>query len=368
MSSHKIIAICLPDDRIGGAENVMRKIAMYYLQKNYVVHIFFLKKKLSGEWNDLHENCVLHFTNSSSEKFGILSMVINMFKISRKNTILYTYSSHIHIIGLLSLMMKLNLYKTKKLITRELTVIFERFNSFRLCFFKALYKISINFVDLKIFQTHEMLISFNENLNFAEKFNSIVLHNPINLDELESKVKEETESFEFKYLVACGRLNKVKGFDILLNAFCQIENKEIHLVIIGDGPEKQNLLDQLENLKCKENIHFLGHKKNPIPYFKNAFGCILSSRVEGFPNVLLEMMSQNGRVLSTKCAGGIDKIENIVLAEKENLDSLIQGLNYLLKIDQEKCKNNKMKNLDFLSKHTIDNYIAQIESSLEYSK
>ena len=49
--------------------------------------------------------------------------------------------------------------------------------------------------------------------------------------------------------------------------------------------------------------------------------CIVSSIIEGFPNVILEMMSQNTNVISTKCAGGIDKLKGVITVEVCGADS-----------------------------------------------
>lgn len=362
----EIIAILSPDDRVGGAEGVLKKIAFYYLLKGFEVHVFFLKKSKGTFWLDLRNNanCIFHYTNSTSEKAGLLAISRNLRMVSKGNNISYTFCSHVHLTALVSLLIKFRTYNTKYFVSRESTMVFERFNSVKLLFFKLLYFISIRHVDLKIFQSDEMLKSFNRHLSFANRFNTIVLHNPVDLFELNRKSNSFIPTCQFPYIVACGRLIQIKGFDQLIEIFGEIGNKILNLVIIGDGPEMLNLKRQVENSLSKERIHLIGHKDNPIPYFKNAYGCVISSKLEGFPNVLLEMMSQNGRVVSTDCAGGIINIPGVILAKKDNPVTLKIAIEQMINSNHMVVDQNFNLFQGYLRKKSVENFIYSIENKL----
>ena len=70
-----------------------------------------------------------------------------------------------------------------------------------------------------------------------------------------------------------------------------------------------------------------------LDYFKFAKVCVMSSRIEGFPNVLLEMMSQNTNIISTICAGDIDKLEGVSLVEVNDVSGLVESLKFILESD-----------------------------------
>lgn len=110
-----------------------------------------------------------------------------------------------------------------------------------------------------------------------------------NFIDAEEIIKKSEEKIDFSVdsnvynLVSMGRLCHQKGFDLLLNIFADVleKRKNIHLYIIGDGPDRENLEKQANNLGIKDKISFLGNKKNPFPYLKLMDGFVLSSRYEG---------------------------------------------------------------------------------------
>src|SRR5690606_20880375 len=112
------------------------------------------------------------------------------------------------------------------------------------------------------------------------------------------------------FIVTAGRLIHEKGYDILINAFAELKEKypDLKLIILGYGDLKQELIYLATSLNIEQDVIFWGFVENVYPFFKKAKACVISSRVEGFPNVLLQMMSQNSNVVSTTCAGGIDTI------------------------------------------------------------
>ena len=105
----------------------------------------------------------------------------------------------------------------------------------------------------------------------------------------------------------------------------------------------------------------LGRVSNVLAYFNLAKVCVVSSRVEGFPNVLLEMMSQNTNVVSTKCAGGIDELEGVFVVEVNDVSGLVEHLKIIL--DSDTSHNRVLFDKELKSRN-IENFINKIELSL----
>ena len=139
----------------------------------------------------------------------------------------------------------------------------------------------------------------------------VKINNPVDFDFIQEKLNhsEKPESFndEFKNIVAIGNLSARKGFDNLLKVFSHLKNEKIALHILGDGADKE-FLHQLKNNLKLENVVFHGRQKNPYQFLKFADLFVLSSRYEGFPNVLLEAGACGTYSLANNCPGGIQEI------------------------------------------------------------
>ena len=87
-----------------------------------------------------------------------------------------------------------------------------------------------------------------------------------------------------------------------------MKDLDFSLKIIGDGPEKNNLINYIENKNLSEKIQILSFKNNIKKYFLKSDLYISSSKFEGFPNTVVESISYNTPVLSAKSHGGIFEI------------------------------------------------------------
>ena len=94
-------------------------------------------------------------------------------------------------------------------------------------------------------------------------------------------------------ILSVGQLSHQKAQDVLLEAFAQVVAKkaEWNLVIVGDGPRKQDLLEQASSLGIADRVEWADWTSDIGSYYKNAGIFVLPSRYEGMPNVLLEAMS-----------------------------------------------------------------------------
>jgi len=121
------------------------------------------------------------------------------------------------------------------------------------------------------------------------------------------------------------------------------------------------LSDLIIKLKLESSVFLPGFVQNVYPFFKYAKVCVVSSRIEGFPNVLLQMMSQNNNVVATKCAGGIAEINGLFLAETNSIESLELAINSCLAADNSVNEKAFKQNLE---ERSIDNCIKRIEKEL----
>lgn len=106
-------------------------------------------------------------------------------------------------------------------------------------------------------------------------------------------------------LVAAGTLTTRKGFADLIRAMKEVSlRRRIRLVILGDGPLRSELETLIVDLCLSDVVNLLGFVDNPLKFFARADVFVLSSYVEGLPNVLVEAMACGCTPVSTDCPTG----------------------------------------------------------------
>ena len=132
---------------------------------------------------------------------------------------------------------------------------------------------------------------------------------------------KKLSSKQNKYALAVGRLEKVKGFDLLISSWVNIET---NLIIVGSGKEKKNLLKLIDKYNLDKKIKIIdGVNRSQLEdIYSNASMLIVSSRNEGGPRVALEALYLEIPVLSTN-VGHMNKIfPEELLAKRDNQLSL----------------------------------------------
>lgn len=136
-----------------------------------------------------------------------------------------------------------------------------------------------------------------------------VVYNPIIDDNFYKRASEYEIKISNKYIMGCGRLAYQKGFDILIEAYSLVRLSEcVDLVIVGGGDELSNLQILVKKYNLQDSVHFVGHCENPLPYYRNAEVFVLSSRYEGFGNVLAEALALGTKCVAFDCQSGPSEI------------------------------------------------------------
>ncbi len=321
----------LASNLLGGAETVVRRLASDRALRGYGTAVILMSRRAEGSaWDTDELNRVLQ-VEAPSEISGLFQTVRHVWRLSRQAAVQFTFGSHLHVNALLGVLRRAGILKTRYLIFRESTVFADRFSGFRLRIFKSLYRIAYAQADLVICQTEYMRDSLYGLMPSARRWPVVVIPNPVSVAEMDARARESVDLSlvpSDRYIVAAGRLMEVKGFDVLIRAYAGVAKRfpDIHLLILGEGPQRNQLEELARELNIAERVHIPGRVTNPLPYFARAEACVMSSRVEGFPNVLLEMMAVQGRVVSTRCAGGIEKLDGVLHCPPGDSEALHEAL------------------------------------------
>lgn len=139
------------------------------------------------------------------------------------------------------------------------------------------------------------------------------LYNPFDIEKVkrerlnDTEVTEEDKKYlQEDYMVAVSRLVKGKGREDLIEIYSKLKEKGVKekLYILGDGNQKQELQNKIENLNLQNDVFLLGQKKNPYPWMKNAKIFLHTSYGEGLPTVFLESMICGTPVIAYDCPTG----------------------------------------------------------------
>lgn len=187
------------------------------------------------------------------------------------------------------------------------------------------------------------------------------IYNPIDLQSI-SVLKDDYTISEGNYILAVGRMNDdVKQFDQLIQAYSKsgLHNKNVKLIFLGYGHKLTEYKTLAEALGLENLVTFKGFLENPFPYYQNALFTVLSSKNEGFPNVILESFAVGTPVVSFDCFSGPNEIiknkQNGLLVENQNFDQLSDMLNLFFENVElrEHCKQNTKATIKSFDVETI---------------
>ena len=232
-------------------------------------------------------------------------------------------------------------------------------------FFLLMMKFFLPFVDRVIFVS-EYDKKLAEKYKLIKDGQGIVIHNGIeNIDffnkEAALKKLKEIKNFPNDKFVmgTITRLEYAKGNSILIDAVSRLSKEILDkcvCLIIGDGPDKENLKFQISNLKLQDKIFLLGDISDAKKYLKAFDIFIMTSRYEGMPYALLEAMSANLPIISSR-VGGIPELlgDSGMMFEANNMDDFISNLtnlanNQFLRDELSKKTSLRIKNFFFPEK------------------
>ncbi len=160
---------------------------------------------------------------------------------------------------------------------------------------------------------------------------AVVIPNPCTLPSTPRKAPGDGAN-----IVAVGRLDPQKGFDLLLAAFRQVvtNGSAVTLTIFGEGLERRALEEQARTLGIADRVRLPGLTTSPGEWIGAGDIFVLSSRFEGFPNVLVEALAAGLPAVAFDCPWGPSSIvtheQNGLLVPPEDVDGLAAALQRLL--------------------------------------
>lgn len=171
----------------------------------------------------------------------------------------------------------------------------------------------------------------------SSKNHTVTIYNPVVNEELVRLSGEDPDhpwlrkDRTFRTLILAGRLTPEKNHRLMFDALALAREKEdIRLILLGDGPLKEELTSECEKRGLSDVVDFHGYVRNPYCYMRACDAVVMSSFYEGLPTVLIEALACGCRIISVDCPSGPDEIlvhgTYGILVEPENPQALCDGI------------------------------------------
>lgn len=165
---------------------------------------------------------------------------------------------------------------------------------------------------------------------------SVVLYNTNESDKILEKSKEiaELPGTGIRWC-GVGKITGNKGFDRMIRILERLKEDGVdnHLIILGDGPEKDSLIQLTESCGVSENVTFLGYQTNPYKYVSKCDLFVCASHSEGFSTAATEALIVGTPVCTVEVSGMKEMLgENNewgIVTENDD-DALYQSIKKLL--------------------------------------
>ncbi len=358
---NKRIFFFLGSLKLGGTEVVASRIAEKLSEEGYEVYFVLLKSNVEIP---VSEECQIISLQTEKKKNRLLKIFwayYHLYKIyfKLKPAKIISFSSGLNILLLIS-------FLPNQVLTVDTNLFFVKSKLYRrrilkgIGFFPNVCKV--------IIPSNELRLRFKDYLN-ANSFKKLVtIYNPLPLLNSKFEVPPLISENKKKYFISVGRLNNHKGFKQLIRCFSQAKFKEdINLYILGAGPAKDELEEEIKSLELESRVKLLGFQKNPNGYIQHAEALILNSSFESFGNVLVEALALGVPVISNDCDFGPREIifhkVNGLLYQKEKDENLITVLEEYINdksLRLELKRNSSYKLERFKTDKIVEEWIRQI--------
>jgi glycosyltransferase involved in cell wall biosynthesis len=144
---------------------------------------------------------------------------------------------------------------------------------------------------------------------------TVTIHNPVDVAGIATATQAVKDSIQevpvnSPLIVGCGRLHRQKGFDLLIEAFADLDDARARLVILGEGPAREALEDLTRSRGVVGRVLMPGFESHPEKWLAQATLFVLPSRWEGFGHVLVEALAAGVPVVSAWAPHGPADILN----------------------------------------------------------
>ena len=312
------IGIIIGSLGLGGAERVTVNLSEWWTERGHSVSIYTTMKKPKNEYGISNEIRRFECFDASG-KFAIIKKLRKILSTDQPDIVLVmdTPMCVVAVPALLGLKIPFVVSERSAPGTTAIKTAT-----------KLLSHTLMRFADGFVFQTNDAKNYYST----AIQAKSIIIPNPLLSDRLPEVFLGERD----KKVVAVGRLIPAKNYPLLFEAFSLFSKNhtDFRLEIYGEGVLHETLQRQIDTNYADCNITLMGASDDVLDRIKDAAIFVLSSKIEGMPNALIEAMALGIPSISTDCPSGGPKDlivpdENGILVPNDNASALAEAMQRL---------------------------------------
>lgn len=304
------IAILIPELGGGGAERVSQVLGDYFVEKGDIVYYFIADTDIKQEYQvkgkviktDI-KSCLKNNRWGNTEiilKLVRSSIKMRELKNKYKIDVAISFMEEFNYINILS-------KGKEKVITRVCTILSQRKELTGFLYRKKIVRFFYSKADKVVVMSNYALQDMHCQYGIGmEKL--VKIPNPVRDKELQ----ESTKGWEYgeRIIMCVGRLETVKQQDRIIRAFYYVVQKEqnVKLLILGKGSNLNYLKGLCSRYQIGDKVVFVGFTNDVSFYLQHARVFVMASKVEGFPNSMVEAMNFGVPVITTDSPGGCGEI------------------------------------------------------------
>ncbi|EOW6741360.1 glycosyltransferase [Cronobacter dublinensis] len=317
----------------GGSERVCVNLANELATRHARdVELIVLNNNNNAYASQLQSEVKYHSLNVTNSRYALIPLIRYLTKNKPKLVVSFSYELTVLLV-IIRKISKLNFLIIARNVNTFSQNISESTSLWRRWFVAPMIKSLYGGADYYINQCAGMQ---QDLLNSVPQINnkSCIINNPVKDSFFE--VNDLDEAFGYDYFLCIGRLESQKQFSHAIQAFSLIHknNPDIKLVIIGKGSLYNSLLEQVAELNLNSAVKFEGFRSDVERYYYHAKATVLTSKYEGFPNVLLESLAVGTPVIAYDCPSGPSEIiiddTNGYLIPNGNINEMAKGMQSVL--------------------------------------
>lgn len=254
------------------------------------------------------------------------------------------FSSLLHINGLLAAAARVGWLRTRRLVTRESNVFADRYHGLERKI-RSLFLKAYGPQALIVVQTRKMGEALRPFLASGLRDRVLMIPNPTDIENVRRRAAEPldpalAEVLDARpHIVWMGRLIDWKRPELaveVLRRVREISGLDVGLAILGDGPMAGAVAAEVERHGLQDRVLTPGRQENPFNIARRCrVGLSTSLALEGFPNVLLEMMAAGvPSIVTTACADGLTEVPGLRVTEDFSAESLARAISVELASNQ----------------------------------